>query len=87
MQNKNVVSMLNMLKEISKKEKKKILKFYTPELMLRKNATGAEYEITEVDFEDEENPLVNLYRYNPDGSRAKTDTYTGDEIIKDFEIA
>jgi len=81
------ISLMSLLIELSKKKKNRIIKYYTPELMLRKTSTGAEYEVSEIDMSDPDDPRISMFRYNVDGSLEKDNEHSIEEIDRDFEIA
>ena len=78
---------LSLMLEKGQRTIKDKIKYYTPELMLKKKKTGAKYEIAEIDLADADNPVISIFRWDPDGTRKETSAYTVEELYKDFEIA
>ena len=78
---------LSLILEKGQRTIKNKIVYYTPELMLKKKNTGAKYEVSEIDMSDSENPVISVFRWDPDGTRMETDTHTVDELYNDFEIA
>tara|TARA_B100000900_G_scaffold415919_1_gene447879 strand:+ start:8254 stop:8514 length:261 start_codon:yes stop_codon:yes gene_type:complete len=70
----------------AKKSNNKV-RLYTPELMLRKKENGAEYEVTEIDTTDENNPVFTIFRYDVNGDKTDQSMHTFSEIEDRFEIA
>ena len=85
MKKKVIDSFVNLLLEKGGVKKGSIIKFYTPELMLRDKKAKIEYEISEINVDEElDKPLFKIFRFDPDGARVEI-TKTSDEILKDFE--
>jgi len=85
MKKKSIDIFVNLLLEKGGVKKGSKIKFYTPELMLRDKKTKVEYEISEIDFDENlDDPTFKIFRFDLDGSRVEIDKTAG-EILKDYE--
>ena len=84
---KNKLFIKVLLEKAKKTKIKDVWKYYIPELMIKNKDTLVEYEISELDMTDEDNPIVSIFRYNVDGTVDKTEMYTVEEIESKFDIA
>ena len=85
MKKKIIESFVSLLVEKGGVKKDSVIKFYTPELMLRDKKAKVEYEVSEIDVDENlDNPLFKIFRFDLDGNRVEV-TKTTDEILKDFE--